>query len=37
MDGNAHFCRGLLRIRYPEADHAETAAFVPLSALTVTH
>jgi hypothetical protein len=25
------------RTRYPEADHAETAAFVPLSALTVTH
>jgi hypothetical protein len=37
IDGNAHFCRGLLRTRYPEADHAETAAFVPLSALTVTH
>jgi hypothetical protein len=37
IDGNAHFCRGLLRTRYPEADHAEVAAFVPLSALTVTH
>jgi metal-sulfur cluster biosynthetic enzyme len=37
IDGNAHFCRGLLRTRYPEADHAETTAFVPLSALTVTH
>jgi metal-sulfur cluster biosynthetic enzyme len=37
IDGNAHFCRGLLRTRYPEADHAQTAAFVPLSALTVTH
>jgi metal-sulfur cluster biosynthetic enzyme len=37
IDGNAHFCRGLLRTRYPEADPAETAAFVPLSALTVTH
>ena len=36
IDGNAHFCRGLLRTRYPEADPAETAAFVPLSALTVT-
>jgi metal-sulfur cluster biosynthetic enzyme len=37
IDGNAHFCRGLLRTRYPETDHAHTAAFVPLSALTVTH
>jgi hypothetical protein len=37
IDGNAHFCRGLLRTRYPEADHAETAAFVPLSAIAVTH
>jgi metal-sulfur cluster biosynthetic enzyme len=37
IDGNAHFCRGLLRTRYPEVDHAPTAAFVPLSALTVTH
>ena len=37
IDGNAHFCRGLLRTRYPEAEHVQTAAFVPLSALTVTH
>jgi hypothetical protein len=37
IDGNAHFCRGLLRTRYPEADHAETAAFVPLSEIAVTH
>jgi len=37
IDGNAHFCRGLLRTRYPEADHVQTAAFVPLSALTLTH
>ncbi len=37
IDGNAHFCRGLLRTRYPEADHAETVAFVPLSAIAVTH
>jgi hypothetical protein len=37
IDGNAHFCRGLLRTRYPEADHAQTAAFIPLSAITVTH
>ena len=38
IDGNAHFCRGLLRTRYSEADdHAQTAAFIPLSALTVTH
>ena len=28
IDGNAHFCGGLLRTRYPEADHAQTAAFV---------
>jgi metal-sulfur cluster biosynthetic enzyme len=37
IDGNAHFCRGLLRTRYEdggsEAIH-EPAAFVPLSALT---
>ena len=23
IDGNAHFCRGLLRTRYPKPDHAE--------------
>ena len=27
IDGNAHFCRGLLRTRYPGADHVQTAAF----------
>lgn len=36
IDGNAHFCRGLLRTRYPEsgADQAPRAAeptFIPLS------
>ncbi len=40
IDGNAHFCRGLLATRYPgsEADQAPRAeeAFVPLTALT-TH
>ena len=40
IDGNAHFCRGLLRTRYPESgdDQAPRAedAFFPLSALTVT-
>ena len=40
IDGNAHFCRGLLATRYPgsEGDQAPRAeeAFVPLTALT-TH
>ena len=31
IDGNAHFCRGLLRTRYPDDD----STFVPVSALTV--
>jgi metal-sulfur cluster biosynthetic enzyme len=31
IDGNAHFCRGLLRTRYGDA---EPAAFIPLSAVT---
>ncbi len=38
IDGNAHFCRGLLGTRYPgsEADQAPRAdeTFVPLSSLT---
>jgi len=33
IDGNAHFCRGLLRTRYGDD---EPAAFIPVSALT-TH
>jgi metal-sulfur cluster biosynthetic enzyme len=33
IDGNAHFCRGLLRTRYGDD---EPSAFIPLSALT-TH
>jgi metal-sulfur cluster biosynthetic enzyme len=41
IDGNAHFCRGLLRTRYPESgkDQAPraTEAFVPLAALTAHH
>ena len=40
IDGNAHFCRGLLRTRYPESgeDQAPRAeeTFFPLSALTHT-
>jgi metal-sulfur cluster biosynthetic enzyme len=47
IDGNAHFCRGLLRTRYPGSDADQTPrpdgaeaasdpAFVPLSALTTT-
>jgi metal-sulfur cluster biosynthetic enzyme len=44
IDGNAHFCRGLLRTRYPGAgndqlpragDHA--SAFIPLTQLTKEH
>ena len=36
IDGNAHFCRGLLRTRYPEsgadqAPRAEEPTFIPLS------
>ena len=31
IDGNAHFCRGLLRTRYGD----EPPAFVALSAVTV--
>ena len=31
IDGNAHFCRGLLRTRYGD----EPSAFVALSAVTV--
>ncbi len=33
IDGNAHFCRGLLRTRYGD----EPSAFVALSAVTVPH
>jgi metal-sulfur cluster biosynthetic enzyme len=38
IDGNAHFCRGLLRTRYPEsgadqAPRAEDPTFIPLSTL----
>ncbi|MFC6713114.1 iron-sulfur cluster assembly protein [Branchiibius cervicis] len=43
IDGNAHFCRGLLRTRYPGAEHDQTvrhdglepadAAFISLSTL----
>jgi hypothetical protein len=33
IDGNAHFCRGLLKTRYGDDD---ASAFIPLSALT-TH
>jgi metal-sulfur cluster biosynthetic enzyme len=28
IDGNAHFCRGLLRTRYPDADQARQLTFV---------
>jgi metal-sulfur cluster biosynthetic enzyme len=44
IDGNAHFCRGLLRTRYPGAEADQTArpegtepAFVPLSDLKEHH
>jgi len=41
IDGNAHFCRGLLATRYPgsEADQRPRTeeAFVPLSSLTTHH
>ena len=38
IDGNAHFCRGLLRTRYPgsgadQAPRVEDPTFIPLSAL----
>ena len=40
IEGNAHFCRGLLRTRYPESGDDQAppaeAAFFPLSALTAT-
>jgi hypothetical protein len=36
IDGNAHFCRGLLRTRYPEpSDELRDPAFVPPAALTL--
>lgn len=41
IDGNAHFCRGLLRTRYgpdttsTDAPETDTGAFVPLAALTM--
>ncbi|AMY54038.1 iron-sulfur cluster assembly protein [Rhodococcus fascians] len=39
IDGNAHFCRGLLQTRYPGAEEQqvprEEGAFVPLTTLTV--
>jgi hypothetical protein len=36
IDGNAHFCRGLLRTRYPEPSEAlRDPAFVPPAALTL--
>ncbi|CAL9613474.1 hypothetical protein SUDANB6_05696 [Streptomyces sp. enrichment culture] len=37
IDGNAHFCRGLLRTRYPEsaADQSPRAAELPQEAMTV--
>ncbi|BBZ31093.1 hypothetical protein MMAD_53880 [Mycolicibacterium madagascariense] len=37
IDGNAHFCRGLLRTRYEDGGSEtinEPAAFIPVSALT---
>ncbi|MCV7226232.1 iron-sulfur cluster assembly protein [Mycolicibacterium komossense] len=37
IDGNAHFCRGLLRTRYTDGGSEtvrEPSAFIPLSALT---
>lgn len=34
IDGNAHFCRGLLRTRYGDEPAADST-FVPLTALTV--
>lgn len=33
IDGNAHFCRGLLRTRYGD-EVSEPTAFIPVSALT---
>jgi len=37
IDGNAHFCRGLLRTRYPAEPSAapRDPAFVPLATLTI--
>jgi hypothetical protein len=36
IDGNAHFCRGLLRTRYPEPSEAlRDPAFAPPAALTL--
>lgn len=39
IDGNAHFCRGLLRTRYPGSEHDQVprpeGAFVPLDTLTM--
>ena len=37
IDGNAHFCRGLLRTRYPAepSDALLDPAFVPLATLTI--
>jgi metal-sulfur cluster biosynthetic enzyme len=41
IDGNAHFCRGLLRTRYPGSDadqapRADDPAFVPLTSVLKT-
>ncbi|MBJ7340392.1 iron-sulfur cluster assembly protein [Mycolicibacterium sp.] len=36
IDGNAHFCRGLLRTRYGDEEPATASAFIPVSVLT-TH
>lgn len=35
IEGNAHFCRGLLRTRYGDEAPAVPATFIPLSAVTV--
>lgn len=41
IDGNAHFCRGLLQTRYPGAEEQQVprqeGAFIPLATLTVQH
>lgn len=36
IDGNAHFCRGLLATRYGDEEPAAASTFIPISALT-TH
>ncbi|OZC47192.1 metal-sulfur cluster biosynthetic enzyme [Rhodococcus sp. WWJCD1] len=41
IDGNAHFCRGLLQTRYPGSEEQQIprmeGAFIPLTTLTVQH